>query len=67
MADGVRSDNEEFQLDIEKRLERAWGEFAGRKLEISGNLDRRTERAMAFLREMIDDSRLRNQNLGIGG
>lgn len=66
MADGVRSDNEEFQVDIERRLERAWREYPGKKIEIGGNLARRTALVMALLREMIDDSRLRDQELEFG-
>jgi len=67
MTDGVRSDNEEFQVDIERRLERAWRDYPGSKIEIGGNLDRRTGRVMACLRETIGDSRLRDQDLGIEG
>lgn len=59
MEDGVRSTNEQFQMDIEERIGREWQRFPGKKIEISGNLEKRMESAMAFLREHIDDDRLR--------
>ena len=63
MEDGVRSTNEEFQLDIEDRLRRIWRDFPGRKLEISGNLPERLDQVMEYLTAHLDDDRLREQAL----
>jgi thymidylate kinase len=65
MEDGVRSSNEEFQLDIEDRLRKIWREFPGRRLEISGNLPRRLEQVMDYLTANLDDDRLREQALSL--
>lgn len=59
MEDGVRSTNEEFQLDIEHRIRDAWAGFHGAKIEVGGNLPQRLERTMEWLREHVDDARLR--------
>ena len=60
MLDGVRSTNEEFQLDIEGRIRAAWKDFSGMKLEIAGNLAERLELTVKCLAELIDDDRLRS-------
>ncbi len=63
MDDGVRSTNEEFQLAIEELIRQAWQRFPGRKLEIEGNLTRRMDQTMEYLRREIDDDRLREREL----
>jgi carbon starvation protein CstA len=60
MEDGVRSTNEEFQLDIERRIRRAWEEFSGDKLEVQGNLQQRLDQTIDCLRQSIGDDRLRS-------
>ncbi len=65
MEDGVRSSNEEFQLDIEVRLRKIWGEFPGRKLEIGGDLPQRLAQVMDYLTAAMDDDRLREQTLSL--
>lgn len=61
MADGVRSTNEEFQIDIERRIREAWAEFPGDKIEVGGNLQQRLDLTMDWLREHVNDDRLRSQ------
>ena len=63
MEDGVRSTNEEFQLDIETRIRAAWEGFPGDKIEVGGNLPQRLEKTMEWLRGHLDDDRLRSQEL----
>lgn len=63
MEDGVRSTNEEFQLDIERRIRAAWDDFPGDKIEVGGNLPQRLEQTMEWLRRHMDDDRLRSQEL----
>ena len=65
MEDGVRSSNEEFQLDIEARLRKIWQEFSGHKLEICGNLPQRLAQVMDYLTANLDDDRLREQTLSL--
>ncbi len=60
MDDGVRSTNEEFQLDIDRRLGEIWAEFPGHKLEVSGNLQERLDQVICRLSEIMDDDRLRS-------
>lgn len=60
MEDGVRSTNEEFQLDIERRSRNAWQDYSGDKLEVGGNLEKRTNLTMNYLKKCIDDDRLHN-------
>ncbi len=66
MADGVRSTNEEFQIDIEERIRAAWADFPGDKVEVGGNLTQRLEQTMEWLRIHIDDDRLRAQEFPLG-
>lgn len=61
MEDGVRSTNEEFQLDIEERIRAAWVNFPGHKIEVGGNLTQRLDLTMEWLREHVNDDRLRTQ------
>lgn len=60
MEDGVRSDNEEFQIDIENRIRGAWQAFPGNKLKIDGNLKKRMDLTIDYLIGHIDDDRLRS-------
>jgi len=66
MEDGVRSTNEEFQLDIEDRIRKALRDFDGDALEICGNLQKRMDMTMAYLKEHIDDDRLRAMEFALG-
>jgi len=63
MEDGVRSTNEEFQLEIEKLLRKKYSDYPGRKLMIEGGLDRRLEMTMEYLAGEIGDSRLSERGL----
>jgi len=60
MEDGVRSTNEEFQVDIERRLRLLWSEFPGPRLEVSGNLQDRLDQVISCLADRLDDDRLRS-------
>jgi deoxyadenosine/deoxycytidine kinase len=66
VEDGVRSTNEEFQVDIERRIKTALRDFDGRTLEIGGNLQKRMDMTMAYLKEQIDDDRLRAMEFALG-
>jgi len=61
MADGVRSTNEEFQLDIERRLREIWDRSQLPRLDVSGNLPERLEQVISRLAEMTGDDRLKTR------
>jgi deoxyadenosine/deoxycytidine kinase len=60
MDDGVRSTNEEFQIDVENRLQKVWPDYPGDKLSIGGALDKRLETTMAYLSGKVNDDRLKS-------
>lgn len=60
MEDGVRSTNEEFQMDIERRIGHAWEAFDGGKLEVRGNLQQRLDQTIEYLGQHIGDDRLKS-------
>ena len=63
MDDGVRSDNEEFQLDIERIIDEEIRKYTGDILRIRGNLEERMSLVMDRLASTIDDARLRELDL----
>lgn len=63
MDDGVRSDNEEFQIDIERIIRQELRNYPGETLAIRGELDERLRHTMDRLSESIDDARLRELDL----
>ncbi|MDD5556640.1 MAG: AAA family ATPase [bacterium] len=65
MEDGVRSTNEEFQVDIDRRIREAIGEARDDTLVVGGGLNRRLDMTMAFLAERIGDDRLRSMEFAL--
>ena len=63
MDDGVRSDNEAFQVDIERIIMEEIQGYTGRVLRIRGSLDERMKVAMDYLSSTMEDDRLKTLNL----
>lgn len=63
MDDGVRSSNEEFQVDIDRRIVEGLKNFPGSWMEVRGDLNRRLESTIDRLGRELSDARFANLSL----